>query len=301
MPFSCDNYTILIECEPQHMDLRKELDMDEYSILSIPGYDTGFTFNSFKRFKFETFASTKECLSLKSTIQKERRTTLIAVVDQYNKFIKLYQDGELIDEIEFEGRLMPYHKEKTMYLGRPGPNSENSRRFFKGIIHQVAFWNHSLEPGQIKAIYENLHLGVSEQFDGYTNPHNLEFQYDAKSSTYHKLYDISGNDNHAKVHHCNRISTPHTEDYQEITIPWRRKSKFKLLFHEDNGFYENKWIYTETRKNQIKFYNKVLSGKTNWRRDGVDTLRYNELSNTKMKYDIGNKKTVEVNYICTEL
>ena len=38
------------------------------------------------------------------------------VVDQYNKFIKLYQDGELIDEMEFEGRLLPYHKEKTMYL-----------------------------------------------------------------------------------------------------------------------------------------------------------------------------------------
>ena len=40
MKFGCDNYTILLECEPQHIDLRKELDMDEYSILSIPGYDT---------------------------------------------------------------------------------------------------------------------------------------------------------------------------------------------------------------------------------------------------------------------
>ena len=80
-----------------------------------------------------------------------------------------------------------------------------------------------------------------------------------------------------------------------------RSSKFKLLFHEDNGFYENKWIYTETRKNQIKFYNKVLNGKTNWRRDGVDTLRYTELSDNIMKYDIGKNKTVNVNYICTEL
>ena len=44
-----------------------------------------------------------------------------------------------------------------------------------------------------------------------------------KCSTYHKLFDISGNDNHGKIHHCNRISAPHTEDYQEVTIPWRRK------------------------------------------------------------------------------
>ena len=31
----------------------------------------------------------------------------MVVVDQYNKFIKLYQDGELIDEAEFQGRLLP--------------------------------------------------------------------------------------------------------------------------------------------------------------------------------------------------
>ena len=49
---------------------------------------------------------------------KRTKDNLNRVVDQYNKFIKLYQDGELIDEVEFEGRLMPYHKEKTMYLGR---------------------------------------------------------------------------------------------------------------------------------------------------------------------------------------
>ena len=59
--------------------------------------------------------------------------------------------------------------------------------------------------------------------------------------------------------------------------------------------------YTETRKNQIKFYNKVLNGKTNWRRDGVDTLRYTELSDNIMKYDIGKNKTVSVKYICIEL
>ena len=82
------------------------------------GYDTGFTFNSFKRFKFETFTSSKKCLSLKSTIGTERRTTLMVVVDQYNKFIKLYQDGKLIDEATFEGRLLPYHNQKYFYLGK---------------------------------------------------------------------------------------------------------------------------------------------------------------------------------------
>ena len=120
------------------MELSENLEVDEYSILSVPGFDTGFTFNSFKRFKFETFTSKKECISLKSTIGTERRTTLMVVVDQYNKFIKLYQDGELIDEAEFEGRLLPYHNQKYFYLGKlKSKLSMNNRRPFKGLINQL--------------------------------------------------------------------------------------------------------------------------------------------------------------------
>ena len=121
-----------------------------------------------------------------------------------------------------------------------------------------------------------------------------------KKSTYHKLIELSGNGSNGKIHYCNRISTPHTEDYQEITIPWRRNSKFKLLFHEDNGFYENKWIYTETRKNQLRFYNKVLKGKTNWRRDGIDSLKFKTISDNKLTFGIDNG-TQTVNYITVEL
>ena len=187
-----------------------------------------------------------------------------------------------------------------MYLGKTLLKSQNERRPFSGLIHQFAIWNHSLEPGQVKAVYDNLYLGVTEVFDGYTTPHCLELAYDAKASNNHRLLDLTGNGVHGKVHYCNRIQKAHIEDYQEEVIPWRRNSKFKLLFHEDNGFYENKWIYTETRKNQLRFYNEVLKGKTNWRRDGIDTLDFNEVSFNKLKFgtEDGN---VEVNYIVVEL
>ena len=282
------------------MFCREDLEIDEYSIVAVPGYDTGFTFNSFKRYKFETFTTSKECISLKSTIQTERRTTLIVVVDQYNKFIKLYQDGKLIDEAKFRGRLLNYNTEKFMYLGRTLEKSENKRRAFKGLIHQFAVWNHSLEPGQVEAVYDNLYLGVSEGFEGYTTPHCLEVAYDSKASTNHLLYDLSGNKVDGKVHYCNRVQSPHTEAYQEEVIPWRRESTFKLLFHEDNGFYENKWIYTETRKNQLKFYNEVLQGETNWRRDGIETLKYKTVSDNKLKFGTEDG-SVDVNYIVAEL
>ena len=297
MKFGLDNYTILLSFEPYEIDCREELDIDEYSIFCIPGFDTGFTFNAFKRYKFETFTTGKQCISLKSTIQEERRTTLMVVVDSYNKFIKLYQDNELIDEAEFEGRLMPYHKQKFMYLGKALEESQNKRRPFKGIINQFAIWNHSLEPGQVKSVYDNLQLGVTEQFEGYTTPHCLEVAYDMKASNYHTLYDLSGNGNNAKIHHCNRVANHHIEDFKEVPIPWRRESTFKLLPHADNGFYENKWTYTETRKNQLKFYNRVLKGKTNWRRDGIENLKYKVVSDNKLNYAGKDNTPVEVNYI----
>jgi hypothetical protein len=108
---------------------------------------------------------------------------------------------------------------------------------------------------------------------------------------------LSGNGNNAKIHHCNRVATHHIEDFKEVPIPWRRESTFKLLPHADNGFYENKWTYTETRKHQLKFYNRVLKGKTNWRRDGIENLKYKVVSDNKLNYAGKDNTPVEVNDI----
>lgn len=277
MPYGLDNYTMLCSFEPDEIICDSDRDIDEYSIVAVPGWDTGFSYNSFKRYKFETFTSDKKNLSLKSIISEPKKTTVMVVVDQYNKFIKLYQDGELIDETLLEGRLMKYVSEKFIKIGKTD-SLENKRRPFKGRVDYFALWNHSLEPGQVKAVFDNLQLGVTEQFEGYTTPHCLECAYDFKIGTNHKLIDISGNGRHAKVHHCDRVKVTHEEDFREVAVPWRRDGKFLLLPHADNGFYENKWTYTETRKNQIRFYNKVLKGKTNWRRDGIDNLSYELIS-----------------------
>lgn len=276
-PYGLDSFTMMVTCEPYAIECDSALEMDEYSIAAVPGYDTGFSFNSFKRYKFEAWTSNKEVISLKSTISDPKRTTLIAVGDNYNKTLKLYQDGELIDEASFEGRLMSYHNEKFILLGQSG-SPDNKRRPFKGRIDYFSFWNHCLEPGQIESIFKNIQLGVTEQFEGYTTPHCLEACYDGKASTWHKVFDLSGNDRHGKVHHCERVKVSHEEDFKEVAVPWRRDGKFLLLPHADNGFYENKWTYTETRKNQIRFYNKVLKGKTDWRRDGLDSLKYKLVS-----------------------
>ena len=103
------------------------------------------------------------------------------------------------------------------------------------------------------------------------------------------MIDLVGNNRNGKIHHCDRENVYHEEDFKEVQLKpcTKRRFKFLLLPHcQDNGFYENKWVYTETRKNQVRFYNKVLKGKTNWRRDGLDTLRYKLMSETEIENGI---------------
>jgi hypothetical protein len=42
-----------------------------------------------------------------------------------------------------------------------------------------------------------------------------------------------------------------------LPTPSRRKNSFKLLNHPNNGFENGKWKWDETRKNQIKYFNKI--------------------------------------------
>ena len=280
-PYGLDSYTILVSLQPDQLECNPELEVDEQSILAVPGYDTGFSYNTFQRYKFETWVGSKEkeVISLKSNITPPGRVCLIGTVDQYNKLARFYIDGKLVDEVNFKGRTMPYHNKDHIMIGKTG-SPDNGRKGFKGVIDYVATWEHCLEPGQVKAVSDNLHMGVTENFKGYENTHTLTGVYDFKASNNQKLYDISGKENHAEVFHCDRVSVDNERAFEEVAIPWRRDCTFKLLYHKDNGFYENKWTYTETRKNQIRYYNEVLGGKTDWRRDGLDSIKYKLLSDT---------------------
>ena len=113
-----------------------------------------------------------------------------------------------------------------------------------------------------------------------------------KNGTNLTVLDVSQNEDNAVVYHCDRVEVSYDSQYIEKIIPWRRESTFELLPHKDNGFYENKWTYTETRKNQIRFFNKVLKGKTNWRRDGLSSLKYTLLSDNEI---------LDTHYISCEL
>jgi len=281
-PFKLKNYTLFCSFNPAEIECNEGYMFDEYNILSIPGMDTGFTFNSYKRYKFETWTADKQCISLKSNITTPKQTTLCATVNQDEQIIKFYQDGELVDEVEYDGRVLHYLNEKFIYLGDSPSLQYNQRRPFKGTIDYFALFNHSLEEAQIKEISKNEGMGLIESYGDYIAPHTLEMCYDMKNSTFSELYDTSHRREIAEIKDCDRHQINQVNEFVEIPIPWRRESTFELLYHKENGFYENKWTWTETRKNQLHFYNKVLKGKSDYKRDGIDNVRYDLLSDTKM-------------------
>lgn len=280
-PFKLKNYTMLVSFEPYQLKCKSRLDVDDFSIVAIPGYDTGFSYDSFRRYKFETWNTRKEVITLKTNIMETKKTILVVTVNARDKTIKLYQDGELADTIIYNGVLMKYNSVENIILGLSG-SAHNHRRAFNGVLDYFALWNHSLEEGQVKSISKNIHLGLTEQYDGYLTPHCLEVCYDMKASNNTSVFDLSGNNRHGKVHYCNRVEIPQEKKYYEKIIPWRRESIFKLLPHEENGYVNNKWKDRHTRRNQIRFYNEILTDIEDITNDGLNNIEYNKISETKI-------------------
>ena len=70
-------------------------------------------------------------------------------------------------------------------------------------------------------------------------PNNLleSFPYSVNTMRAIDYIDLSDNNRHGKIHHCDRKPIYHEEDFTEIALPWRREGTFLLLPHADNGFY----------------------------------------------------------------
>jgi hypothetical protein len=289
MPFGLRNYTMLVSVEPFPISCREWENVDEYSITSIPENNTGFSYNSFKRFKFETLSSRRNQIVLNSDIVVEKRSVLVSTVDTIKKEIKFYQDGKLISEHPIHSRILTsYHHIDKIMLGQPQTWGEGKRPF-EGIIDYFALWNHSLEAGQVKAVSDKLYLGLNENFDGYDNAHAIEMCYDMKIGNNHEIRDLSKRNAIAKGYHCDKTQVRFDQFTKNITVPYRRESLFMHLDHDSNGFADNKWKFKETRKNQLRFYNKVKRDKINYLKEGLSSLEFT-LTDEQISNDIVHLK-----------
>ena len=221
--------------------LDKEKHFDEYTIFSIPGYDMTLTYNSFGRYKFEFWDFQKKVYSITSKITTTYLTNICIEINPVDCIVKMIQDGEYVGATTFNKKLLPYYKEPHFYIGNANPYRGENFKELHGYVSDFKIWND-----------DNLLI-------------DLDFKNYISYNVYNKPTEES-----FETFGCSKIQIKENK-YTLFPEPLRRKSTFKLLEHENNGFENGKWKSAETRLNQIKYFGENTI-------DGLSTLKYELIS-----------------------
>jgi len=262
------NFSIFVSFYSDDLKLNHLKQSDEFTIFSIPGYDFAISYTSFKRYNFCAFDSSLNALYINSDIKTNYKTNIVVTFDSIDKIFKLYQDGNFIGETKPFKKLYPYKKQPYFYLGVGNPDREVIPNYFKGGIDSFAYYDELLSADEINKISNN-----SKDLRNNKSVINLKTYYDANNIINYELIDLSNNNNIGKIFGCDLVDLEQN-NFKEIKIPYRRKSIFKQLSHEENGFLGDKWKDQSTRWNQLRFQNEVLNHTSLINKDGVSTLKY---------------------------
>ena len=129
---------------------------------------------------------------------------------------------------------------------------------------------------------------LTNDFGNYKSSEFLKTYYNTNHIENYKLIDLSGNNNCGEIINC-EIINDQLDDFKTVKIPHRRKSLFKSLRHEENGFLGNKWKDQATRWNQLRFHNEVSLNHDLIKNDGLSDLQFVEYGKTH------NNKILQVN------
>ena len=262
------SFSIFVSFMPDELELNHKKKSDEFAVFSIPGYDFAICYTSFQRYNFCAFDSELNALYVNSNIKPNYKTNMVISLDATDKIIKVYQDGEFIGETRPYKRLYKYRIEPNFYLGVGKPDRELIPNFFKGYIDSFAIYDSQLSDREIKEI-----SNTDSDLRLFKSAMNLKTYYDANHIRHYKLKDLSKNDNEGQIVGCDIVEL-NCEEEIEIKIPYRKKSLFQSLKHEENGFLGNKWKNNATRWNQLRFQNEVYRHVSLINRDGLSTLKY---------------------------
>jgi hypothetical protein len=224
-------------------------DYDEWTIFSVPGYDLTLSYNSFGRYKFELWDYKHKVYSINSGIEEAKLTNVIIEIDPINCIVTMQKNRENIGEFIFNKKILNYANQPYFYLGNSNPYRGNNNKEFYGSITGFQIWNNN---------YKLINLDFKNYKDG-----NIPNIIDGEN------YEVFG---------CEPINLTFEKTSINHT-PKRRKSLFKLLEHENNGFENGKWKYNETRINQIKYFNNNST-------DGLSTLKYNLISDVNNHLEV---------------
>lgn len=267
-----DEFTFSVLVKPHDIQVSENREYDEFSIISIPGYNIGLFYNSFRRFFCQIYDENKKPYSISSEILGERWVHLTMTYSS-DKVVSFYIDGELVDSIEMESYIFQLPSDK-IYIGTPNGKDTNSS-FFYGLISNIEIYDIALTSKEIKEIFENPTKPKLRNFGDFKSSEYLFSQIKPELSTKDSCLDITGEF---------EVSLNNIYLYKDnisfktfLPIPYRRNSRFKSLKHKSNSSIGNKWVHLETRKNQIRYYNEVRKDFHNFRIDGLNTLRFKEI------------------------
>jgi len=287
--------TILVKFKSDDIICNPNKEWDDYTIFSIPGYDTNISFNSFKRYKVETWDTNNNPYSINSEISTNAYVNIIFQIDFLNGKILMYKDGEFIgeatitrtynrdgNEVKEYSKIKNYKDEASFFLGCGDAYRNEDGNWFKGIIKEFAIFDGVLTSSEIKAIFDNKMYPLTENFKQYKSSEKLLCYYDTAITKNKYLIDLSGNGNDALTHQTHLVEMD-VDDEIEIYVPKRRKSLIKLLSHKENGYDDGKWKTKNTRQNQIRFFNNISRNLTNIELDGLSTCKYKLLNEATVK------------------
>jgi len=264
-----DDFSISVLVKPEKIKVSENKEYDEYPILSIPGYNIGLFYNSFRRFFCQVYDNNKKPYSISTDILGERWVTLTLVYSDGNT-IKLFLNGELVDEVVMDTEILQLNSD-TIYVGTANDKKFNTD-FFYGLISDIEIYDIALEEYEIKEISNNPKKPKIRDFGEFKSSGFLYSHILPELSNGKSCVDIAGN---FKVNMNNIYLYKDNQSFRTfLPKPYRRNSRFKSLKHKSNSSVGNKWIHKETRKNQIKYYNEVRQDIVDFRIDGLNTLRY---------------------------
>ena len=265
--------------------LNDNKEYDEFHVFTRPGHHTGIAFTSGLQYKGSLWDSSNDQHMVVSDRTNSQWSHVVFVLDHLTKRLRLFLNGQETNNspTEFYSpqrkvNMVPY------YIGCANPHAKDGDEgYFKGMVAQITMWNKALGSNEVKSIFNNGVPYVSTKQKNYTgwksgseiykSAKNVVGYWDFDNVVNGKIVDKSGNDNHAIIK-GGILSEETLQVGSDILIPSRRDGKFSCLEHDENGWSNTKYVYHESRQNQIHFFNKVRRGLDDYKKDGLSSLNY---------------------------
>ena len=290
-----DDFTICTYVKPEQIKISKNKEYDEYPIVSIPGYNIGLFYNSFRRFFVQVYDMDKKPYSITSDILGERWVHLTmkyevpGMLKASNKWlVTFYINGEEVGNIEMDNEILNLSSD-NIFLGTTNEKDRNTD-FFNGLISNIEIYDIALGNEEILEIYKNPKKSRLRNSNKFKSSSFLTTQILPEISSEESAIDLSGTYEVSLNNIYLYKSVQSLKSFQPK--PHRRNCRFTSLKHQKNSSEGFRWIHKSTRKNQLKFYNEVRDNFDNFRIDGLNTLRYKELK--KEEKDLVTKISIEL-------